>query len=77
MIRPAVRLTRGCAVPSCEERIPTSRLMCSPHWEQVPAELRRRVTAAWRIWKLNFLDRVSADRHQSAAEAAVQAVLNG
>lgn len=38
--------TNNC--PICEARISPDRLMCLKHWSLVPADMKRRVWAAWR-----------------------------
>lgn len=68
------RATHLCVVPDCAEGVPQGRLMCLPHWELVPGELRRAVWRTWKILKLNFGDPVSRNRYNEARDAAVKAV---
>jgi hypothetical protein len=37
-----------CRAPVCKVSVPRSRLMCRPHWYQVPKPLRDRIWATWR-----------------------------
>lgn len=37
-----------CKVPACPVTVAPDRLMCAPHWYQVPRALRDRVWATWR-----------------------------
>jgi hypothetical protein len=42
--------THKCAmsrVRLCEDRVPLNRLMCRPHWYQVPKHLRDLIWATW------------------------------
>lgn len=36
-----------CHARSCNKKIPPKLLMCLPHWKMVPADLQRRVWAAY------------------------------
>ncbi len=40
--------THKCTVPACTRQIPVHRLMCRPHWYQVPKPLRDLIWATWR-----------------------------
>jgi hypothetical protein len=44
--RPGAR-ARGCPVGTCRAPVGAGRLMCRPHWYQVPKRLRDQVWAAW------------------------------
>ncbi|MBO0820990.1 MAG: hypothetical protein J2P26_09095 [Nocardiopsaceae bacterium] len=37
-----------CRIPGCPAPVSTRRLMCRPHWYQVPKHLRDQVWATWR-----------------------------
>lgn len=36
-----------CPVPGCQRQVPAERLMCPPHWAQVPAPLQRTIYRLW------------------------------
>lgn len=38
--------THPCAL--CDRLVPRLKLMCAPHWHQVPADLQRAVYSGWR-----------------------------
>lgn len=38
-------LVHRCHVPGCGVRVPSSMLMCRPHWDKVPADKQRAVYA--------------------------------
>jgi hypothetical protein len=40
---------RTCAV--CERHVSPGYLMCHPHWQMVPLELRNRVWDTWNAWQ--------------------------
>jgi hypothetical protein len=40
--------THRCRIPGCGQAVPLARLMCRPHWYQVPKPLRDRIWATWR-----------------------------
>jgi len=37
-----------CRIPGCRAPVGRRRLMCRPHWYQVPKHLRDLIWAAWR-----------------------------
>ncbi len=37
-----------CRVPGCRVKVGADRLMCRPHWRQVPKPLRDQIWATWR-----------------------------
>lgn len=37
-----------CKVPDCQVTVTLNRLMCLPHWYQVPEPLRKEIWATWR-----------------------------
>lgn len=39
--------THTCPVTGCTAEIITARLMCLPHWSQVPDDLKSAVNRAW------------------------------
>lgn len=61
--------THECPAAGCGRRVAWDKLMCRPHWQMVPASLRRDVLAAWRYGagagEAAYLD---------AREAAIDAV---
>lgn len=57
-----------CPAAGCQARIPFERMACAHHWFALPAELRRRVSAAWRS---GDLDRILAVRAEVVAVLAV------
>jgi hypothetical protein len=81
---PFLRPERGarfhkCPVRGCAATIKASLAMCHSHWRLVPAELRVRVTAAWRAVCANLSESDSVGRsefteHQAALQAAIAAV---
>ncbi len=40
--------TARCRIPGCRGPVGARRLMCRPHWYQVPKQLRDQIWAAWR-----------------------------
>jgi hypothetical protein len=38
---------RSCRIPACPASVAPGRLMCRPHWYQVPKLLRDRIWATW------------------------------
>lgn len=40
--------TGRCRIPGCRTRVGRRRLMCRPHWYQVPKPLRDVIWATWR-----------------------------
>jgi len=61
--------THKCPGPGCEEQIARSRLMCGPHWGEVPRPLQAEVYAAWDRGRGR-----GSLRHLQAVRAAVEAV---
>jgi len=55
-------------VPSCNEEIDTSRLMCRHHWYRVPKQLRDHVWATWRSGRGTL-----STEHQRAVRLAIAA----
>ena len=39
---------RRCRIPGCTATVSPERLMCRPHWYQVPKHLRDLIWATWR-----------------------------
>ncbi|HET9511823.1 MAG TPA: hypothetical protein VFO80_11805 [Sphingomonas sp.] len=39
---------RVCTAPCCTVEIPRGKLMCRPHWYELPRILRTEINAAWR-----------------------------
>lgn len=58
-----------CPGPACEEQVAPGKLMCGPHWSEVPAPLRSEVYAAWDRGRGR-----GSLRHLRAVRAAVEAV---
>lgn len=58
----------GCRVPGCAVTISPQRLMCRPHWYQVPKDLRDLIWATWCSGAGLF-----SDAHQQAVRQAVAA----
>lgn len=56
-----------CPVKSCTALVHHKRLMCFPHWSQVPLELQRGVHQA-------FLTGPVGKEHREACEAAIRAM---
>lgn len=42
-------LVHKCHVPGCGVRVPSSMLMCRPHWDKVPADKQRAVYAGHKV----------------------------
>ena len=57
-----------CQVPSCNEQIDPSRLMCRHHWYRVPKQLRDQVWATWQSGR-----GILSTEHQSAVRLAIAA----
>jgi hypothetical protein len=58
-----------CPGPACKIQLPRAKLMCPPHWGQVPALQQREVYASW--------DRgrgICTERYAAARRAAIEAV---
>lgn len=58
-----------CPVGICRVQVPAARLMCAPHWYQVPRPLRDAVWASWRSGA-----GAGTPAHTAAIKAAVAAV---
>ena len=43
--------THTCPITGCTAQISTARLMCLPHWRQVPDDLKTAVNRAWRAYQ--------------------------
>jgi hypothetical protein len=41
------RRAHPCRIPGCRTKIGADRLMCRPHWQQVPKPLRDLIWATW------------------------------
>ena len=54
-----------CPMPGCSIKIPQTKLACRDHWYELPAELRREVSASNRDRRPG-----SFDRHLTAVRAA-------
>jgi len=61
--------THKCPGPGCEEQIAVGKLMCGPHWDEVPAPLQAEVYAAWDRGRGR-----GSLRHLQAVRAAIEAV---
>ncbi len=46
--RPAPPRAASCRIPGCRAVVGRRRLMCRPHWYQVPKPLRDLIWATWR-----------------------------
>lgn len=64
----------GCPVPSCGAERGRWRLMCRPHWHQVPPPLRAKVWATWHHRQLHPRDLESVRKHRAACDAAIAAM---
>lgn len=62
-------LAHVCPVAGCRQRVRADRLMCRPHWYQVPRPLRDAVWAAWASG-----DGAGTEAHAMAITAAIEAV---
>lgn len=58
-----------CPIEGCESIVPSSRLMCAPHWMIVPRPLKRAVLDAW-----NHGDGAGTPEHRQAMSEAASAV---
>lgn len=68
---PATGSPHPCPIPPCDVQVPYGRLMCKPHWYQVPKPLRDAVWATWRNGA-----GAGTPAHTAAIAAAVAAVEN-
>lgn len=66
---PAQFTGHPCKIPGCPAVVAADRLMCRPHWYQVPRALRDSVWATWR----SGAGVLSAD-YREAVRQAVEAV---
>jgi hypothetical protein len=65
-----VRFTgHPCEIPACPVLVASDRLMCRPHWYQVPKLLRDLVYATWRSGAGVF-----TPEYREAVRQAVEAV---
>jgi hypothetical protein len=60
-------LMHKCPVKGCNDAVPRSKLMCPPHWELVPAWLKRLVYIEFRKGRLS-------QEHIDAMDGATKAV---
>jgi len=58
-----------CPVGGCQQDVRADRLMCRPHWYQVPKPLRDTVWATWRSGEA-----ARSPEHAAAIRAAIVAV---
>src|ERR1700761_3153447 len=58
-----------CPVGGCQQDVRASRLMCRPHWYQVPKPVRDIVWASWRSGEA-----ARSVEHAAAIRAAIAAV---
>jgi len=65
LTRALAGLTGPCPVRDCKRERQPLKLMCGPHWHQVPAPLQRAVYAAWRDG-----ERAGTPAHRAACAAA-------
>jgi hypothetical protein len=66
---PGTGSTHQCPVGGCRTQVRADRLMCVPHWRQVPKPLRDAVWATWRSGA-----GAGSEAHQAACDAAVAAL---
>ncbi len=52
------RRAHRCRIPGCRTRVGADRLMCRPHWHQVPKPLRDRIWVTWRSGAELFTPRI-------------------
>lgn len=73
---------KSCPVKTCEEPVPTDKLMCRYHWFKVPLQLRTAVLSAYHSWRASVGSRTrtpeslqkAGDKLRKAQEAAIQSV---
>ena len=58
-----------CPAGGCRAKVRADRLMCAPHWYQVPKPLRDAVWATWRSG-----EGALSPAHRAACDAAIAAV---
>ena len=72
--------TRVCEVPLCGASIPAGKLMCLPHWKEVPRPIRQRINQAWRTVRGRgtraYRQAALADYRQAVAEAVTAVEAN-
>lgn len=58
----AARRSRGhkCHWPGCEKEVPPAMWGCKPHWYALPASIRRRIWATYKIGQEETLSPSSA-----------------
>lgn len=66
--------THDCPVTGCGTSVPYSMLMCATHWREVPRDLQREVTRAWRERRNARSSGKAMRAHLQACEDAVASV---
>ena len=62
--------THRCAAPGCNLQVPMHMMMCSPHWNTLPPDLRNRI---WDAYKAKEQNKPGAeDELMRQARAAIQ-----
>lgn len=57
--------THDCAAPGCGVQCAYEMLACRPHWYRLPADLRNRITGAWRSVGVRGAERYLAVRAEA------------
>ena len=57
-----------CPIGDCTVQVPAERLMCPPHWQLVPAKLKRALRRVWRNGQ-----GAGTRAHRSAVRACIHA----
>ena len=65
-------LVHLCPAEGCRRRVPSPRLMCSPHWRMVPLEIQRAVCNAYRTGQWD--EKTPSADWMAARYAALKAV---
>ena len=63
--------------PICTAKIADHKLMCWPHWDQVPAPLQAQVLGLWKTvlrGRTASIRHLAAEEYRKAKEAAIAAV---
>ena len=60
--------THQCPAPGCTKQVPHNKLMCHPHWCQVPARLKFMVHGAY------YKEGPGTEAHLAACHTAIAAV---
>ena len=71
-------MTHPCEIPTCHNPVADGKLMCLPHWKQVPSSLQRDVYNTWRAFNAtrDVPGRLSRLRiYRAARAAAIKAVV--